>query len=347
MKNPVYAMVISTQEVLEKLLIESLISFAPGLLEAVQSATPPLLSFFKNLPTSPTDVLAVYALVFEKAGSPFILYIGSGTCRTRGAATRWDDHDARKSVPRYVEQAYQNGYTLTHKGLLCWSPIPIPGLQFQLRVLFVAIEATLSIVLWAMKSRTKDYGMPHLCPWKIDSIEYYGACNHVALWENVKGQELGLSLEEIAALETELEEKRLLQKWTAYHGLKETIFEEFKAQRARYAAVSKAGRAQNKATRRFACDVCGPAFNSLTDLNLHNLTQNHKDKVKGRPRKAPKDPRHAAWTASNMASRKFACILCDVNSSCKSKRDAHLKTARHIKNATAAAEKAAGAANSH
>jgi hypothetical protein len=51
LKNPVYAMVLSTQDVLEQLMSDSLLVFVPGLLEVLKATTPPTIAFFKTLPT--------------------------------------------------------------------------------------------------------------------------------------------------------------------------------------------------------------------------------------------------------------------------------------------------------
>jgi len=59
-----------------------------------------------------------------------------------------------------------------------------------------------------MTSRTKDYGMPHLCPWSLEDIEYYGCCSHSALLEGIQGEEDGLTLEEIAAKQVEMVQTR-------------------------------------------------------------------------------------------------------------------------------------------
>jgi hypothetical protein len=69
-----------------------------------------------------------------------------------------------------------------------------------------------SFVLWAMVSRTKDYGMPHLCSWALDTMEYDGCRSHSSLAEGVKGEEAGLTLEEIAVKRAEAHERRVNQK---------------------------------------------------------------------------------------------------------------------------------------
>jgi len=111
---------------------------------------------------------------------------------------------------KYVQQAFDNGYTIVHRGLLCWSPIPAAAMRFPVRVLYIIIEAIFSIGFWAMKTQTKAYGMPRLSPWSAEDVKYDGCCNHSALFEGISGEEEGLTLEQIAANEVEMDQKRLV-----------------------------------------------------------------------------------------------------------------------------------------
>lgn len=49
LKNPVHDIVLATQDIVEKLMSDALLAFAPGLLDAVQIEVPP--AFLKDLPT--------------------------------------------------------------------------------------------------------------------------------------------------------------------------------------------------------------------------------------------------------------------------------------------------------
>lgn len=119
-------------------------------------------------------------------------------------------------------------------------------------------------------SRTKDYGMPNICPWSLDALEYDGCCTHIAFAEGIYGEDGGATLEQIAAKQVEIKEKtRQLQ-----------------------AAVTKRGRDDNRDSRRYACDLCNTAFRSQSDLNLHNVSKKHIDKANG-VNKVVKDPQHS------------------------------------------------------
>jgi hypothetical protein len=50
-------------------------------------------------------------------------------------------------MPMHVEKALNEGYTIVHKGLLCWSSIPTAALQPRIRLLFVALDTAFSCIL--------------------------------------------------------------------------------------------------------------------------------------------------------------------------------------------------------
>lgn len=338
LKNPVFAMVLSSQEYIEQLLVDSLVCFAPGLLDAVQSSSPPPLSFFKSLPCLlDLRVWAIYLIVLEKARCWFRIYVGSATDKTYGAERRFKAYDElnRPVLPRYVLQAIDDGYTITYKGLICWAPIPLPSAKFTLRCLFLAIEATFSVVLWAMKSRKKDYGLPHLCPWDTyDNIPYDGCCSHSALTESPRGQTHGLTLEEIDALEASLLAKQAAAQKARYDGAKASDPVAFKATRDKYAEVAKQQRLQNKLTGRFACDTCGSTFRTQGELDIHNACPKHIHAINGTtPVIELKDPKHKAWTEANKAARRFECRICGVNPDSLYKLQQHQSYKKHINKA--------------
>lgn len=163
-KNPVYDLVVPDAATLSKHFKDNNMSVAPGLHDVLKATAPPTLSFFKSLPTDGRGLLGVYAIVLEKFGRRPIVYVGSATDLIQGVSGRWNCYNSRNSISHQVQQALHKGFIISHKGLLCWTPIPAAVKSFRLRVVMVAIEATLATALWAMQSRTKDYGMPHLCP---------------------------------------------------------------------------------------------------------------------------------------------------------------------------------------
>lgn len=211
LKSPIYAVILPSQDVLEEILSTSLIVFAPGLVEALQAATPPIIGFFETLPTAIEKEWAVYLLVLEKPEFRPRVYIGSGTRAIRGVIYRHNQYENKVLLPRFMDESFNQGYTIVHKGLLCWSPIPLAEHRLEVRTVFKALEALFSIVLWAMYSRTTDYAMPHFCPWALDTMAYDGLCSHVAIYEDIPGLKDGLSPKELAARQVELDARRAEQ----------------------------------------------------------------------------------------------------------------------------------------
>jgi hypothetical protein len=108
-QNPIFPMVLSTQDVLEQLLSDSVLVFAPGLLDVFQVATPPSVAYFKSLPTDIIKRWDVYLLILEKLGCRPKIYIGSGTDGDRGVANRFYHYDTKKHLPVYVKRALDDG----------------------------------------------------------------------------------------------------------------------------------------------------------------------------------------------------------------------------------------------
>lgn len=346
-KNPAFGITISSEAVLEQILSNTPLVFAPGLLDAVQSAVPPTIAYFKSLPTASGNCWAIYILVLEKKGCRFIIYIGSGTDSRNSVSSRFRCYDRRDGLPMYVEKALKNGYTITHKGLLCWSPIPAVGTRYPIVALFLTLEALFAIVFWAMKSRTKDYGMPHLCPWPIETLGYDGACSHTALAEGIRGQLDGLTAEQIAAKEVEMNDRRLAQQRARnsanYYKLKTEDFPKWQAQRRAMAAqrdpeekkaTAKKTRAKAIATKKYACSACGSSFADSNELNKHNQTKKHLSNV-GSVNRVYKYPSQAKKDAANKAAQKFYCAVCRYASNSQFNLDKHLRTQKHIKAAAA------------
>ena len=283
LKNPVHAMILTTQEVVENLMSDSLLAFAPGLLDVLQAAAPPSIDFFKSLPTEDKKRWGVYVVVLEKKNCRPKIYIGSGTNAVDGVAKRLQNYTYKTNLSQFVMKAMDNGYRIKHKGLLCWAPLPEATERFALRVLFLALETAFSIAFWALYSKTKDYGMPqHLCPWEIGAIHYDGLCSHPAIIEKVSDETLGLTAEEIKAKEAEVLKRHSDIKKALYYGAKERDFDAWKATRRRYEAKrdlvekrtsTKNSSARAKAERRFECKTCDMAFKSQWLLNTHNLTK--------------------------------------------------------------------------
>ena len=163
-KNPLYGIFFTSFVVLAELVSAVSLTFADGLFETLRSANPPTIAWLKSLPTELEKKWAVYLLVLEKAGSRPRVYIGSSTCKDRGVRARFKQYEDELWLPINIEVSLHDGFTITSRGLLAWTPIPSPAFQPVIRLFFLALEATLAHALWSMSSTYSNDALLRLCP---------------------------------------------------------------------------------------------------------------------------------------------------------------------------------------
>ena len=325
-KHPLFARFFTSQAVLEEFASTVCLEFAKVLFDVLQAASPTMQNF-KTLPTGPTKSWAVYLLVLEKSNHGPRIYIGSGTSSREGVYARFNHYDHEVVLPTYVEQALNEGYTIVHKGLLCWIPIPTASLRPQTRLLVLALEATFAYMFWAMKSRTRYYGMAHMCLWDRNALEYDGCCSHCSLNEGVLG-DFQLSAEDLEAVAIEKEVKRLALKaenhTNDHYKQMETNYDEYitaSTARVYKSRANNPGRdALHAANRRqkayaentFHCERCNISFSSKRSLQDHEKTPKHIRK-------------------ENELSNPFKCAPCNLGYHNQSNLTRHQKSERHRK----------------
>lgn len=337
LQNPFFAMVVTAQDVLEKMMTDSLVTFAPGLIDVLLSDDPPTIAFFKTLPTYATGRWADYLLVLEKPGCRPKIYVGAGTNKDYGVVSRFKNYKNKTSLPGAVKKALDDGYRITFKGLLCWAPIPSAQRRFSTRVLFYAMEAAFSIALWAMQSKTKDYGMPHLCRWSPEDLEYDGLCTHISLADTIKGEEEGLTPEQINAKLAETELRQAEQRKAKYEREKTENFTEWQAKNHRNylkaghektAAWNTKAKAKAKASGKYFCEPCKANFHSPAALNDHKTTKKHINNTKPSS-KVFKHTDIKARADANRKAKKFYCPTCNMAFGNKQQLGVHLDSQRH------------------
>jgi hypothetical protein len=170
------------------------LTLAPKLYGVLEDAGPPSLSFFRSLPQPPPEkAWGIYALVFEEHGHKTMLYIGSGTNVQKGVSERMRSYSPTPSqAPRFVAKAYKNGYDISHRGLLCWTPQPAPGLVPRVRARFLVLEAVFTMLFHAAFSAITDSYAQHLLLWARDTVSWDPLCSHLPFKEAIRG-DLSLS----------------------------------------------------------------------------------------------------------------------------------------------------------
>jgi hypothetical protein len=120
-----------SQLIVKQLCYAAGLEFAPGIYEAPSTFSPPTIDFFRSLPSKTKKRWAVYFIMLKKLGCRSKFYIGSGSNNRVGVASRMSDYERGNVVSRRVRQAIQNGYDITHKGLLCWEPFVLNQLVLR------------------------------------------------------------------------------------------------------------------------------------------------------------------------------------------------------------------------
>ncbi|KAJ4403710.1 carbamoyl-phosphate synthase (glutamine-hydrolyzing) cpa2 [Neurospora sp. IMI 360204] len=179
------------------------LKFADELQDIIQAPHPPNLNTLISLPEfshQDQHKFSCYILILQKADDTPLVYVGTGTDKTKGTHKRFTDYDNGKNLSGHTKIACQQGYKITHKKILASAPVPSePSLVLSARSLLLVIETALSYKLYAMYNQI----ITHLAftngQWG-DSIAYGGLCSHEAWGEGTRRSEWfysGLSQSEI------------------------------------------------------------------------------------------------------------------------------------------------------
>lgn len=250
-----------------------------------------------------------------------------------GVSARLKMYHDESLMPVLVTTALGEGYTITHKGLLCWtrwlqnaSKVPV------YRLLFIALEAAFSYMFWTMKARKSDYGMGYICLWDRHTLEYDRCCTHCDLNEGIRGH-FDLTAEQLEARAVEAEQKRLLIKAENatnhhYHQMATNYDEYITAanERVYKSRANNPGRDAAHQARRieealsestFVCELCDLSFGTKQRLDNHKETAKHLRKHKE-------------------SSNPFRCRPCNLGFHNQSNLTRHNLSVRHSKAVAAA-----------
>lgn len=326
-KNPYYAQLFDTLLSIESAASESAIAFCPGLLGILQADAPPSIGLLKTLPREKIPYWGVYLLVLEKPGAQPRVYIGSGTNSIGGITYRLKHYDDGYHLPSLMVPSLEDGYTITHKAVLCWAPIPDAETAPICRLLLFAMEATFAYVFWAMNPKAEAVSMSHICPWQLDTFEYLGLCSHCCLTETPRGS-FDLTPEQLKAVAGDKEKKfrqlkaqnaqnyhykQMATNYDKYIGDSSARVAKSRANNPGRDAAHQARRAADAlATQRYHCDRCNLSFSSSQSLQDHLKSAKHKRK-------------------SNEARNPFKCKPCNLGFHNQSNLTRHNLTERHKK----------------
>ncbi len=276
-QNQLFAQLFFALDVVSDIAGVASLTFASGLMDALQAPSPPDVQWFKNLPAKHVKRWGVYVLVFEHEDFIPYLYCGSATEVSCGVTQRWalyDKHnlylrDNTEGLPSGVIKAFQAGFKITYKGLLVSAPIATAAKVPMVRLLFYAMEATFAFAFWMMNSH--KFLLYHACcPWPLESFTYGGLCTHSALRDPIAGR-FDLSGEELEALAVDVKERNRRYNALYYQREKQVHPERLKERQREHdlnyrinshdKPIAKQRRfaAKRKADRTYWCELCEQA----------------------------------------------------------------------------------------
>lgn len=281
------------------------INFAP-LVSDMQTDKPINLDYIKtNTLEDRTDTLGVYVIVMEMPGSRPAIYIGSGTSSVGGIRRRLAHyrnphcHTSWKLLPPRVKDRLNEGYTISHIGVLCETPSQYDPDNVTIFKSFVlVVETMMCSLLWTFQRLPEHEdapAIPHMCPWALPS--FFDGLNARAAWieSTNKGHRTStfiLTDEQYKALEAEAKAKvaRILEKRYAFleendpeylamirHSATKMAWKRahYQKKKRTIRKQDQALRARKKVDKVFYCDTCHIPFCELHALTRHLGTAKH------------------------------------------------------------------------
>jgi hypothetical protein len=186
-----------------------------------------------------------------------------------------------------------------------------------------------------MRSRTKTYGMPSLLSWSLDSVQYDGCCTRSSILEMVWGETDGLTPEQIAIKQAEMEARQKEQEKVArlkYYARRNAA--DFEGWRQRKNAQLKKSNDKMRASNKFACATCEISFASQQALDTHKSRETHIANFTGiKKSKACKHPEQKCKADAIKAAKTHYCPVCDASFQSASALTKHKNGRDHIKEA--------------
>jgi hypothetical protein len=219
-KKPIFTAVMPDHEAVEDLFNETeRMCFAEDLEPTLLSNDSPEIDFFLNTPKASSFTgslkFALYNTVMSFPGLPDEVYFGTAAHSTSGHTGRMKVYDPdytgdRAFLPSRIRRRLDEGWKIVHVGFVVWMDMPPPEMRPRLRLLMLAIEATLTFAFWAGDwSKVNSHkGFEEFCLWKRPSLSYNGLCTHSSMNEPVYS-EIGLTLDELEIIRQQLAAKTL------------------------------------------------------------------------------------------------------------------------------------------
>lgn len=318
--NPRFKILLPSHERLSTLVRLANFQFCSGLLDILQSSSPPSLQWVKSLATDvPKLAWGVYILVLEKSHCRPLIYIGSGTAVERGIRARLGDYKNHKNIPFLVSKALLDGYKIKHIALLAECPVPSPENIPLLRTVVVVLEAALNFVFWSMNSCTKFYGFnASLLLWPRDLYEWHGLCSHSPLLEALIGVGSDdFTPQQLIDMAATTKENQRLKDQRIKLALRTNPTEKYKARQkvnnVKQRPRTKAREQAAVENQQYHCIFCNVSCRDNATLARHNATKGHIKRA-------------------TQGNEDFFCSPCNRSFRYQSALNAHQKLKWHLEN---------------
>ncbi|KAG5793784.1 hypothetical protein H9Q69_007177 [Fusarium xylarioides] len=187
--NPDHRAICGNEAVHEELVARFPLHVAPSIVAALDAFETPSADTFASLPgIPPNNVCGIYVLWFKKAGCSPRLYCGSGTDAAHGVRSRIESYNPNaKALPTFVDQAFKDGFTLKHSGLVCWTPMPDDGFTARLRARLLLLEGYFTFIFHASRPCSSDFYFAKWEIWPQATASWHPLCSHLPFGEAIRG----------------------------------------------------------------------------------------------------------------------------------------------------------------
>ena len=254
--------------------------------------------------------------MLTKSHSKTKLYIGSGSNGAGGLRTRMSDYNCGRRIPQRVGKALENGYVISHKGILAHFPKPSPADVPRHRALCLALEGIFISLFCTAPVNTG----PEISKWTRSCVEWDGLNTNSPFREPIIG-DLELSAEQLEAIAASRKERIRAQMRERDAKYPERVKEWTRRKSAKRKANGKldASRWARKDSGIHHCDVCDRSFEAPSALRRHNIGLPHLRRAE------------AAATGISLTD----CPLCDFTSKTFQQLRKHKESEKHKRNVAA------------
>ncbi|KAH0005412.1 hypothetical protein KCU78_g12879, partial [Aureobasidium melanogenum] len=273
--------------------------FADGFYDTAMAPHPPEASYWLSTPSiysfNDSFKFGAYVGVMRKDGHPDRVYFGAAAHATEGHKARRRNYTEGILLPVRVKDFIEDGWDLIHIGMVVWMDMPPFNMRPKMRLLILAIEATLTFAFWGFEwSKTAPRGgLQNLCLWDRIMFSYDGLCTHSSINESITSN-FDLNQEELESLrQVKVLKKRENRRKSAarvrdrdpltyklLNADNRRVWINRPGNREKARETSRKHDANMIATKKHHCGICDKTFTRPFRLADHMKTKAHAQKVR-------------------------------------------------------------------